>query len=259
MAKKPAETKKAVKPTLEALVAVVEDFNSFMFDEGKGIDVELTTDELTDEITEAAEDLTADDTISPETAATLKLMGLKNVAQISADEADEADEAPPVPEKKKSGKKPAKKADPDPETEEEDNTEAKDNAHKCLLGLKKAKTLEDLRAVAKNNGIVCPPPFLKDIKKLREYVTTKLTAISDGTAPAKKKSGEKREKKESKRAHGVGNFIRGLMTESKKSWMMLDEEILEAAKKEFPNGETNLQNVVWYRYNVKKNGLIPTK
>ena len=82
------------------------------------------------------------------------------------------------------------KADPEPE---EDNTEARDNAHKCLLGLKKAKTLDDLKAVAKNNGIVCPPPFLKDIKKLREYVTTKLTAIADGTAPAKKKAGEKKE------------------------------------------------------------------
>lgn len=56
-----------------------------------------------------------------------------------------------------------------------------------LAAVKKAKTIDDLKAIAKDNGIRIAPPFLKDLTKLRTYVTEKLNDLGAGKAPAKKK------------------------------------------------------------------------
>lgn len=205
-AKKPA-TKKPAKKTavsLEALQEVAIDFNSFMFDEGKGLKFEhLEYDDLLAELTEAAEDLVAEDTVTAETANTLKVLGIECPAGVSeAEEADEADDADADADDEEEDNDDTDNQDEESadEQEEVDNSEAIALAEAGIVKVKKTKKLEDLRAIAKENGINIPPPFLKDLAKMKDYLAKKLSAIAAGEIPAKKAkiAKPKKEKKEKK-------------------------------------------------------------
>lgn len=188
--------KKPVKKTtvpLEALQEVAIDFNSFMFDEGKGLKFEhLEYDDLLAELTEAAEDLVAEDTVTAETANTLKVLGIECPAGVS--EAEEADDD--------TDDQDDESAD---EQEDVDNSEAIELAEAGVAKVEKTKKLEDLRAIAKENGINIPPPFLKDLAKMKDYLTKKLSAIAAGEIP-EKKSKDPVEKKN--KGLSVTNIIR---------------------------------------------------
>jgi hypothetical protein len=237
--------KKTPKPevTLEQLIAVAEDFNSFMFaDPTEGIDLELEYDELLAEVTETAEELEATDTIQKETAETLNALDIETVAGI-------ADFDEPGEEEEENG-------------QEEENVDDEDAAAKTadIALIKKTKDVEKLKNIAKAWSIRIPPPFYKDTAKLKEYLIGKL----DGSAPAAEKK-EKKEKtpktpKEKKgKRDGIGEFVKNILMSSKEGFLTEDEKILQQVKANFPDGNTNVQNIIWYRYQIKNKGLIPTK
>jgi len=209
MAKKPTQTKptkkKAPEVSLEQLIAVAENFNEFMFDNPEaGINLELDYVELYSEVKDSAGELVAEDIISATTAATLDALGIEYEAKV--DEAEEADEPDADDEE------PAEDDDDqDDDTDEEDEPEPVDPAvikvaTTQLAAVKKGKKIEDLKIVAKEAGLNIPPPFLKDIKKMREYLAKKLQAVIDGTAAPKATKKEKAPKKEKKQ--GVMDALR---------------------------------------------------
>ena len=75
------------------LKAVAEDFNSFMFAEGEGIDLKLKQPALQKEIVESAGELADDDTISAETPETLALLNITHESQVAEAEEEEQEEA----------------------------------------------------------------------------------------------------------------------------------------------------------------------
>lgn len=184
----------AKKVTLAMLKSVAEDFNSFMFEEGKGIDLKLKQPDLQKEIVESAGELADDDTITAETAETLALLNITHEAQVAEAEEEEQEEQEvtktdtdeeEIDDEPEAGDNPA-----DEEEELEDEVEPEDpKVVKALLAdVKKAKDVEAVKAIAKARGIRIPPPFLKDLSKLKTYVTGKL----DGSAPAAPKADKKK-------------------------------------------------------------------
>lgn len=247
-AKKPA-TKKPVKKTavsLEALQEVAIDFNSFMFDEDKGLKFEhLEYDDLLAELTEAAEDLVAEDVVSAETAATLKTLGIDCPAGVAeAEEVDEDDTDTDDEPDTEYGEGDEEEVNTD-EQEAEDNSEAITLAEVTIPKVKKSKKLDELKALAKENGLVIPPPFLKDIAKMKEYLVKKLTAISDGEIPAKKAKAAA-PKKEKKVVSGYSRsdaFADAIMKKSAKN-----EESLVALTNDFyvkNGGKENIKESQW--------------
>lgn len=264
MAPKKAK-KEAPKPevTLEMLVAVAEDFNSFMFaDPDEGIPTDLEFDDLLAEVTETAEELEATDTILAVTAKTLDLLDVEYTAAVAEEEEEvpepeeeeeEADEpdaekeeeeqdmvgedpAPKFVKAKKAADKRMAKSKPDSkETEEQEDEDAVKAADIALV--KKTKDIEKMKGVAKAWGIRIPPPFYKDTNKLREYLVGKL----DGSAPAPEKKEkvdkpEKKEKKAKKVGGGVIAKIAELITAAGKKGIT-KEAILAELVKEFPDRE----------------------
>jgi hypothetical protein len=151
MAPKRGKKKEEPKATLEQLQAVAEDFNSFMkFEEGDEIPTDVEYDELLEEVTEVAGQLEASDTIQAETADTLDALGIEYAATV-ADDGEAEDEPEPEPEAEA------------PEIDEE-----------LIAKVSKSRKIDDILAVAKTERIAVPPPFRKDIKKLKEYVLNKL-------------------------------------------------------------------------------------
>ena len=190
MAKKPAA--KVAKPevTLEQLVAVAEDFNTFMFTDGEeGIDLELDQEDMLKEITELCIDLVDTDVVSADTAATLALLGIACPAEVAAEAGEDVDDEP---------------------TEDDNDTTETDAQRAADLALvKKSTKIDKIKEIAKLYKISIPPPFLKDLAKLKPYVVGKL----DGSAPVKVKAEkaakapkEKKEKKEKKQ--GVMDALR---------------------------------------------------
>lgn len=219
----PKKSKKNPKPkvTLEQLIAVAEDFNSFMFaDPTEGIDLELEYDELLAEVTETAEELEATDTIQKETAETLNALDIETVAGI-------ADFDEPGEEQEENG-------------QEEENGDDEDKAAKAadIALVKKTKDVEKLKNIAKAWSIRIPPPFYKDTAKLKEYLIGKL----DGSAPApeKKTKTEKKEKPKSEKkgpkAVGIIAKIAELITASGKKGIT-KEAILAELVIAFPDRE----------------------
>lgn len=218
MAAKKSATKKPAKKqavTLEALQEVAIDFNSFMFDEGKGLKFEhLEYDDLLAELTEAAEDLVAEDVVTAETAATLKALGIDCPAGVS--EAEDADEDADDDADEDANEAEDDDADdqnegPADEPEEVDNSETIALAEATIHKVKKSKKLDELKALAKENSLVIPPPFLKDIAKMKEYLVKKLTAISDGEIPAKKAKAAKPKKEKKEKKPFVMDALREIM------------------------------------------------
>jgi hypothetical protein len=161
MAKKPVTKveEPEVEVTIEQLVAVAEDFNTFMFTEGEdGIDLDLEYDDLLKEVTELAQDLVDTDTVESETAATLEALQIACPAIVAND------------------------SDPVKDDEADETTASQLSAD--LAVVKKSNKIDKIKEIAKLYKITIPPPFLKDLAKLKVYVVGKL----DGSSPAKPKA-----------------------------------------------------------------------
>jgi len=198
MAKKKPEVEEAPEVTIDHLVAVAEDFNTFMFKEGEeDINLDLEYDDLLKEITELAEDLVADDTVTAETSDTLAALGIANPANVS-----DADD---------------------------DETDAQLAAD--LAVIKKSSKIEKIKEIAKLYKITVPPPFLKDLAKLKTYVVGKL----DGSAPAKPKAEKaaKAPKVPKEKTEGINSFLEKVIPNGLGD--KHEDEIVELAKKEFPD------------------------
>lgn len=231
--------KEAPKPevTLEQLIAVAEDFNSFMFaSPDEGIPIDLEYDDLLAEVTETAEELEATDTILQITADTLDLLNIDYNAAVAEEEApeseedDDQEEEKPVP--KPTGKNKPSKVEVEEEQADEEAAKAAD-----IAMIKKTKDIEKMKGVAKAWGIRIPPPFYKDTAKLKEYLIGKL----DGSAPTPEKKekvdkSEKKEKKAKKVGGGVIAKIAELITAAGKKGIT-KEAILAELAKEFPDRE----------------------
>jgi hypothetical protein len=229
--------KEAPKPevTLEQLISVAEDFNSFMFaDPTEGIDLELEYDELLAEVTETAEELEATDTIQKETAETLNALDIETVAGI-------ADFDEPGKEQEEGN------------GQEEENGDDEDKAAKAadIALIKKTKDVEKLKNIAKAWSIRIPPPFYKDTAKLKEYLIGKL----DGSAPApekpsgKKGKANKPAKQPKESSVGINDFFTsviptGLGTQH-------EDVIVLQAKEKFPEKPYRVIGNALYAYNRK--------
>lgn len=203
-AKKPTpKKKKKEKPkvTLEDLQAVAKEFNRFMFDKGDGIDIDLEYNDLLKETLEAADDLVKEDEITPATAATLVALGVKHSASIAPAEDTEDTKEEEEVEEEEGSKEEGEETEDEKESEPVDVTDA-------ITAVKKAKKDDAIKAIAKENGIRIPPPFLKDIKKLREYVTGKLNDLASGVSALAKKKGEKKTSGKVEKAGGIVKYTR---------------------------------------------------
>lgn len=229
-----AGKKEAPKPevTLEQLIAVAEDFNSFMFaDPEEGIDLDLEYEGLLAEVTETAEELEATDAIQFETAETLNALDVKFTAAV-----DGFDE----PGEEEAGE----------ETSEDDEKEEAAKAADIAM-LKKTKDIEKMKTVAKAYGIRIPPPHYKDIAKLREYLIGKL----DGSAPVAEKKekpakAEKKEKAPKAPTVGINDFFEKVIPDGLGEDQHEDEVVL-LAKKEFPDKPYRVIGNALYAYNRK--------
>ncbi len=119
----------------------------------------------------------------------------------------------------------------------------------AIAAVKKSRKLDDIKAIAKENGVRIPPPFLKDLKKLKPYVTGKLEDILSGEVEVKKAAKKTSKKKSS------GNTLNKFFEENvEKGFDMEDEdEIVEAAKKVFPDKSYRVIGNALYSF-VKKLG-----
>lgn len=146
---------KSIAVEHDDLVAVAEELNELMFDEGEGIDVEASDKKITAGILEAAGELTPKDEISKATRKTLIALGaIEDEApeeeEVPEDAKKEEEEEEP-PAKKKADKKPTVKADKGKSMKEEKPAApAKD--------IKKTEEKEDKpkakRVFAKRTGII---------------------------------------------------------------------------------------------------------
>ena len=123
------------------------------------------------------------------------------------------------------------KEDEEPKEDEDEIVPLKGAEAKAMNALiakvGKSRKLDDVKAIAKENKIRIPPPFLKDLKKLKSYVVGKLEDILSGEAQKPKPKKGKKEKK----ATLVDFFEKNV----EKDFDMADEDkIVEAAKEEFP-------------------------
>ena len=159
-------------------------------------------------------------------------------SDVDADDEDEDEEEP------------AEVEDEDEETPEAVPLKGKEAKviKDAIDSVKKSKKLDDVKAIAKENGIRMPPPFLKDLKKLKPYVTEKLEDILSGEAVVKKAAPKKAKKP-------AGPTLQSFFEKNvKKEFDMKDEdEIVEAAKEEFPDKSYRVIGNALYGF-VKKLG-----
>ncbi len=285
--------KKKDKPevTLEQLQAVAANFNSIMFEDGKGIPIDVVEyDALLAEVTDTAGELegasktSPGDTISAETAATLEALGIDHPAEVEeAEEGEEGeegetdtddapdgdlteDEVMEMSKKELTGLVKEKglkiaaadkkklddfrnavadqlfgeeesKEDPPKEEEKEDDPEpqplegeAAEAVEAAIAKVKKSRTIKVIREVAKSSKISIPPPFLKDLKKMKPYVVGKLEAILAGEVKPKKAAA----KKEKKKGKGVIATIADSIQNAGKKGVS-KEDILKDLESAFPD------------------------
>jgi len=173
------------------LVKAAKELNDVLFEEDdkQRIDIKANAKVLDQKIREASTLLADDDEMSEETLATLKTIGAdlpesmggtaggeEGNEETGMTDAEEREQGEPV------------------ETEKIDTTAAVKSA-------KVAKKVAELQAIAKEMGVRIAPPFLKDLKKCRDYVVEKLQKLAtegrpvkmaNATKTPKKSSGEKR-------------------------------------------------------------------
>lgn len=258
-AKKPAAKKttkkKELKPSLEALQAAAEEFNEIMeFEGGEEISTDLDYEELKAEIVETATQLEEEDVISSELADTLDELGVEYKAEVVAEEGDEEPEDPPEEEDE------VEESEDEEADEEEENEDEEEPAgepvdvSKELKAVKAAKKLDAVKTIAKEKGIRIPPPFLKDLKKMKTYVTGKLEDMAEGKVAPKKP-----EKKQKKAAKQAPSYTRShaLIDALKQTGTGTREEIVNVADTLFvENGGNSNQNVSSYMFGYVMPSLI---
>lgn len=153
--KKATPKKKAPEIDFEAVRTLGQEMNDIMFPEEPFDFESMADEEVLEQVKESAAEIQPTDEFSDESKATLATIGINIEWEEEAEEADETGS-------------------------ESSNLDDMD--------------LDGLKAFAKEKGIRCPPPFLKDEDKLRGYITGKLTEAKGGT-PAEKKKPAKKEKK----------------------------------------------------------------
>ena len=225
---------KKKKVTLTQLVVVANEFNSFMFEkESQHINMELSRDDLKEEIEVMAADLEDTDTITEATAEILDQLNLEYPCKVDAVEEveEEVDETEPD------------------ETEEEETEEEEETGETVDTSKMKEKELLEL---AKENGIRVPPPYrgkgktgkakTTALAKLRTYVAEKMAAGPTKTPKKdKKKSGKVSTKKTStvmKRGVAVAKAIRTLCKKGatmKEIMAHSDELVVESDGKSNPS------------------------
>ncbi len=141
----------------DRMIAAAEDINSRGYFKPP-INLELEDSALEAELKETSEQLVAEDELDDSTWALFAEWGVGPRAGEAKAEAEEEPAGEPV------------------------------DVSAPLAAVKKAKTIDDLKTIAKDNGIRIAPPFLKDLAKLRDYVTGKLNDLGAGKVPAKKKA-----------------------------------------------------------------------
>lgn len=183
--------KKAKGPTLEELQALADEMNEVMgLDPAIEYDDETDIEDLKIEILNNCFDeddnceIYTTDEFSEESWDTFKKL---NVDPVDPDSEPEQEPEPePEPEKKKgpaaggkrtggapAGKKPGKK-DPEPEPEPEPEPD-EPSLEDDIAAVDDSDDIEEIKDIAKDHGIRIPPPFLKNIAKLKEYVSGKLS------------------------------------------------------------------------------------
>lgn len=165
-----AKAKGKKKVTLEQLQAVAANFNEIMFEEGEGIPFEdMEYDELLEEVTETAGELEPADVVSAVTAETLAALKIDCPAEVA--EADSEEDEEQEDEEPEEAEAEAEAEEPVEEEEDDDESEAIEEA----IGIvSKCKKIEKCLEVAKEFKVKVPPPFRKDLKKLKTYVKGKL-------------------------------------------------------------------------------------
>ena len=176
--------KRAKGPTLEDLQALAEEMNEVMgLDPAIEFDDETDIEDLKIEILNNCYDdddnceIYTTDEFSDESWATLKKLSVD-----PADPEQEPEQEPePEPETKKkpgagkkadpaAGKKTPSKKEPEPEPDPDDEPSLEDD----IAVVEDSDDIEEIKDIAKDHGIRIPPPFLKNIDKLKEYVGGKL-------------------------------------------------------------------------------------
>ena len=167
------------------LVKAAKELNDVLFEEGDAqrIDVKANAKVLDQKIREASTLLADDDEMSEETIATLKTIGADLPESMGgsasgAEDGDEDNDNTPEPE---------------PEPAEKIDTTAQ------VKSAKVAKKVSELQAIAKEMGVRIAPPFLKDLKKCRDYVVEKLQKLATEGRPVKKEKVKKEKKTGGKR------------------------------------------------------------
>ena len=237
----------AKKPALAALKAVIKDFNSFMFEKGEGIPLTGKYDDLLEEIKDTAEEIKTADTLTEETIATLEALEIKHELSPAEEEVEEeeVEEVEEVIEKPKSKgkKKAAASAEEDEGDSNEDSGESESEPVKVdvsapLKAVKRAK-LDKLKEIAKEHGIRIPPPFYKDLAKLKSYLTEKLTDIGNGVVAAKKDAAKKK-KRASTATKNTRPMVMGKVINSKKAKTV--DDLISIVNKEWAEngGQDNM-------------------
>lgn len=169
------------------LVKAAKELNDVLFEEGdkQRIDVKANAKVLDQKLREASTLLADDDEMSEETLATLKTIGadLPESMGGTAGGTEEGNEETSMTESEEQEEGTVEVI----ETEKIDTTAQVKSA-------KAAKKIPELQAIAKEMGVRIAPPFLKDLKKCRDYVVEKLQKLATEGRPVKKEKIKKERK-----------------------------------------------------------------
>jgi len=197
----PADADVNVDVMHDRMIAAAEDIN------GRGyfkppINLEMDDDSLMTELKETSEQLVAEDELDDSTWALFAEWEVGPRASEAEAEAEEEPAGEPV------------------------------DVSAPLAAVKKAKTINNLKAIAKDNGIRIAPPFLKDLAKLRDYVTGKLNDLGAGKAPTKKKGKVKAAGPGKKGKEGMAIFLEDVLKDGLGD--RHEDDIVLMAKEKFP-------------------------
>ena len=172
------------------LVKAAKELNDVLFEEGdkQRIDVKANAKVLDQKLREASTLLADDDEMSEETIATLKTIGAdlpESMGGTAGGTEEENEETGMTDAEEREQGEPV-------ETEKIDTTAQVKSA-------KAAKKVPELQAIAKSMGVRIAPPFLKDLKKCRDYVVEKLQKLAAEGRPVKKERVKKERKAGGKR------------------------------------------------------------
>jgi len=209
------------------LVKAAKELNDVLFEEDdkQRIDIKANAKVLDQKIREASTLLANDDEMSEETLTTLKTIG--------------AD----LPESMGGPASGTEDGDDDPGTEEQEQEEEveteKIDTTAAVKSAKVAKKVAELQAIAKEMGVRIAPPFLKDLKKCRDYVVEKLQKLATEGRPVKREKVKKERKAGGKRGPGPGIIatIFEFVSKATAKSPVKKDDILAHLKEKFPERE----------------------